>query len=153
MYDTERNLIGFQGRSLIPNSVKYITVMLNEEAPKVYGLDKINKGEIVYVVEGPFDSTFVSNSVAMCGSDSSLACLEGSSIVYVYDNEPRNKEIVGRIEKCIEKGEQVIIWPTMIGDKDINDMVLSGHDIMSVLKSNTYSGLEAQIKFNNWKKV
>ena len=153
MYDTESNLIGFQGRSLIPNSVKYITVMLNEEAPKVYGLDKINKGEIVYVVEGPFDSTFVSNSVAMCGSDSSLACLEGSSIVYVYDNEPRNKEIVGRIEKCIEKGEQVIIWPTMIGDKDINDMVLSGHDIMSVLKSNTYSGLEAQIKFNNWKKV
>ena len=127
--------------------------MLNEEAPKVYGLDKINKGEIVYVVEGPFDSTFVSNSVAMCGSDSSLACLEGSSIVYVYDNEPRNKEIVGRIEKCITKGEQVIIWPTMIGDKDINDMVLSGHDIMSVLKSNTYSGLEAQIKFNNWKKV
>ena len=153
MYDTERNLIGFQGRSLIPNSVKYITVMLNEEAPKVYGLDKINKGEIVYVVEGPFDSTFVSNSVAMCGSDSSLACLEGSSIVYVYDNEPRNKEIVGRIEKCITKGEQVIIWPTVIGDKDINDMVLSGHDIMSVLKSNTYSGLEAQIKFNNWKKV
>ena len=153
MYDTERNLIGFQGRSLVPNSVKYITVMLNEEAPKVYGLDKINKGEIVYVVEGPFDSTFVSNSVAMCGSDSSLACLEGSSIVYVYDNEPRNKEIVERIDKCIIRGEQVIIWPTMIGDKDINDMVLSGHDIMSVLKSNTYSGLEAQIKFNNWKKV
>ena len=153
MYDTERNLIGFQGRSLIPNSVKYITVMLNEEAPKVYGLDKINKGEIVYVVEGPFDSTFVSNSVAMCGSDSSLACLEGSSIVFVYDNEPRNKEIVGRIEKCISRGERVIIWPTIIVDKDINDMVLSGHDIMSVLKSNTYSGLEAQIKFNNWKKV
>ena len=153
MYDTESNLIGFQGRSLVPNSVKYITVMLNEEAPKVYGLDKINKGEIVYVVEGPFDSTFVSNSVAMCGSDSSLACLEGSSIVYVYDNEPRNKEIVNRIEKCIAKGEQVIIWPTIIADKDINDMVLSGHDIMSVLKSNTYSGLEAKVKFNNWKKV
>ena len=153
MYDTERNLIGFQGRSLVPNSVKYITVMLNEEAPKVYGLDKINKGETIYVVEGPFDSTFVSNSVAMCGSDSSLECLEGSSIVYVYDNEPRNKEIVGRIEKCINRGDRVIIWPTIIVDKDINDMVLSGHDIMSVLKSNTYSGLEAQIKFNNWKKV
>ena len=149
MYDTERNLIGFQGRSLIPNSVKYITVMLNEEAPKVYGLDKIDKGKTIYVVEGPFDSTFVENSIAMCGSDSSLACLEGSSIVYVYDNEPRNKEIVGRIDKCISRGERVIIWPTIIGDKDINDMVLSGHDIMSVLKSNTYSGLEAQIKFNN----
>jgi len=153
MYDTERNLIGFQGRSLIPNSVKYITVMLNEEAPKVYGLDKIDAKETIYVVEGPFDSTFVKNSIAMCGSDNSLACLQGSNIVYVYDNEPRNKEIVGRIDKCITRGEQVIIWPTIITDKDINDMVLSGHDIMSVLKSNTYSGLEAQIKFNNWKKV
>ena len=153
MYDTESNLIGFQGRSLIPNSVKYITVMLNEEAPKVYGLDKIDAKETIYVVEGPFDSTFVKNSIAMCGSDSSLACLEGSSIVYVYDNEPRNKEIVERIDKCITRGERVIIWPTIIRDKDINDMVLSGHDIMSVLKSNTYSGLEAQIKFNNWKKV
>ena len=153
MYDTERNLIGFQGRSLVPNSVKYITIMLNEEAPKVYGLDKIDAKETIYVVEGPFDSTFVENSIAMCGSDSSLACLEGSSIVYVYDNEPRNKEIVERIDKCISRGERVIIWPTIIRDKDINDMVLSGHDIMSVLKSNTYSGLEAQIKFNNWKKV
>ena len=127
--------------------------MLNEEAPKVYGLDKINKGETVYIVEGPFDSTFVSNSVAMCGSDSSLECLKGSSIVYVYDNEPRNKEIVGRIEKCISRGEQVIIWPLGIEQKDINDMVLAGHDIMSMLKSNIYSNLEAKIKFNNWKKV
>jgi len=89
----------------------------------------------------------------MCGSDSSLECLKGSSIVFVYDNEPRNKEIVGRIEKCISRGERVIIWPTIIVDKDINDMVLSGHDIMSVLKLNTYSGLEATIKFTNWKKV
>ena len=153
MYDTECNLIGFQGRALGPNFVKYITVMLNDNAPKIYGLDKIDAKETIYVVEGPFDSTFVKNSIAMCGSDSSLACLEGSSIVYVYDNEPRNKEIVERIDKCITRGEQVIIWPTIITDKDINDMVLSGHDIMSVLKSNTYSGLEAQIKFNNWKKV
>ena len=107
--------------------------MLNEEAPKVYGLDKINKGEIVYVVEGPFDSTFVSNSVAMCGSDSSLACLEGSSIVYVYDNEPRNQEILGRIERCIDRGEQVVIWPTSIEQKDINDMFLVGYDIICLL--------------------
>ena len=105
------------------------------------------------MVEGPFDATFVENSIAMCGSDSSLECLKGSSIVYVYDNEPRNKEIVGRIDKCISRGEQVIIWPSIIEDKDINDMVLTGHDIMSILKSNIYSNLEAKIKFNNWKKV
>jgi len=153
MYDTERNLIGFQGRSLGPNSVKYITVMLNDNAPKIYGLERVNPKETVYVVEGPFDSTFVENSVALCGSDGDMAHLEGSGIVYVYDNEPRNKEIVDRIERCINRGEQVIIWPRGIEDKDINDMILSGHDIMTILKSNTYSGLEAKVQFNNWKKI
>ena len=153
MYDTERNLIGFQGRSLVPNSVKYITVMLQENAPKIYGLDKINSDETVYVVEGPFDSTFVKNSIALCGSDGDMAHLKGSDIVFVYDNEPRNKEILQRIERCIDRGERVIIWPRSIEDKDINDMVLSGHNVMSILESNIYSNLEAKVKFNNWKKV
>ena len=153
MYDKNNNLIGFQGRSLVPNSVKYITVMLDEEAPKIYGLNTVDEKQVVYVVEGPFDSTFVSNSVALCGSDGDVRCLEGSSIVFVYDNEPRNREIVNRIGKCISRGESVVIWPSGIVEKDINDMVLAGHDIMSVLESNTYSGLEAKIKFNNWKKI
>ena len=153
MYDTERNLIGFQGRALGPNFVKYITVMLNDNAPKIYGLERVNPKETVYVVEGPFDSTFVENSVAFCGSDGNMAHLEGSSIVYVYDNEPRNQEILGRIEQCIDRGEQVVLWPRSIEEKDINDMVLANYDIMDILKSNTYSGLEAKVKFNNWKKV
>ena len=153
LYDTERNLIGFQGRSLGPNSVKYITVMLQEEAPKVYGMDRIDTTKSVYVVEGPFDSTFVKNSIALCGSDGDLEYLKTYDLIYTYDNEPRNKEIVGRIEKCIGRNKRVVIWPNNVKEKDINDMVLAGHDIMPLLESNTYSSLEAKIKFNNWKKV
>ena len=153
MYDTERNLIGFQGRSLVPNSVKYITVMLNEEAPKVYGMDRIDTEKSVYVVEGPFDSTFVNNSIALCGSDGDLEYLKTCLLIYVYDNEPRNKEIVGRIERCIRDNKRVVIWPNNIREKDINDMVLEGHKIMPILEDNTYSGLEANVQFNIWKKV
>ena len=153
MYGKDNNLIGFQGRSLVPNSVKYITVMLDEEAPKIYGLNEVDDKLPVYVVEGPFDSTFVNNSVALCGSDGDVRCLEGNSVVFVYDNEPRNREIVNRISKCVSRGERVVIWPSGIVEKDINDMVLAGHDIMSVIESNTYSGLEAKIKFNIWKKI
>ena len=153
MYDRDKNLIGFQGRSLVPNSVKYITVMLEDEAPKIYGLDSIDEKLPVYVVEGPFDSTFINNSVALCGSDGDLGYLEGSDTILVYDNEPRNREIVGRIERCIERNQKVVIWPSNIIEKDINDMVLAGHDVMSMIKLNTYSGLEAKVKFNSWKKV
>jgi len=153
MYDLGKNLIGYQGRSLGPNSIKYITVMLRDDAPKVYGLDKLNEKEPIYITEGPFDSTFVENSIAMCGSDLDIRTFGWSNYIWVFDNEPRNREIVERIGKTINRGDQVVIWPSNIKEKDVNDMVLGGQDIMNVLESNTYSGLKAKIKFNNWKKV
>ena len=146
-------LIGVQGRALSTNPIKYLTIMLDDDAPKVYGLDTIDKRLPVYVVEGPFDSTFINNSVALCGSDGEIRDLERSDKVFVYDNEPRNKEIVGRIERCIERGERVVIWPTTIREKDINDMVLSGHNVQEIVESNVYTGLQAKLKFTTWKKV
>ena len=153
MYDTNSELIGFQGRSLGPNSVKYITVMLNEEAPKIYGLDQIETKKPIYIVEGPFDSTLVENSVAMCGSDIDIRTFGWSDYIWVFDNEPRNREIVERINKTISRGDKVVIWPAFVEEKDINDMVQRGHNVSHVLESNTYSGLEAKVKFNIWKKV
>ena len=153
MYDKTKNLIGFQGRALGKSFTKYITVMLDEEAPKVYGLETIDKTSSVYITEGPFDSTFIHNSIAMCGADADISGWGISNPVWVYDNEPRNREIVERIRKTIDGGNSIVIWPNNIEQKDINDMVLAGHDVMSVLKLNTYSGLQAKIKFNNWKKI
>ena len=153
MYNEDKILIGFQGRSLGPNSVKYITVMINEDAPKIYGLDQIDNEKPIYIIEGPFDATLVQNGVAMCGSDLDIRSFGWSDCIYVYDNEPRNREISERIDKTINGGYKVVIWPTSVVEKDINDMVLGGHKIMSVLESNTYSGLQAKVKFNNWKKI
>jgi transcription initiation factor IIE alpha subunit len=153
MYDKDTNLIGFQGRALGSSPNKYITVMLSDESPKLYGLEKVDCSKSIYIVEGPFDSTFIENAVAMCGSDVDIRSFGWSDYIWVFDNEPRNREIVNRISKTIDRGDKVIIWPTNIQQKDINDMVLAGLNVMDVLKSNTHSGLEAKIKFNNWKKV
>ena len=153
MYDTDRNLIGFQGRSLGPNSVKYITVMLDDDAPKIYGLDQIRGGAPVFVTEGPFDSTFIRNSIAMCGADADVSRWGISDPVWIYDNEPRNTEIVKRVQAAISSKQAVVIWPSNITEKDINDMVISGHDVQRIVEENIYSGLEATIKFNNWKRV
>ena len=149
----KNKLIGFQGRALGPNSVKYITIMLDDDSPKIYGLDNINEKFPVFVTEGPFDSTFVSNSIAMCGSDGDVRKWGIDDPVWVYDNEPRNREIVKRISDNIDRGEKVVIWPSNIVEKDINDMVLGGHNVMEVLESNTYSGLEANLQFTTWKRI
>ena len=149
----EKNLIGFQGRSIDPNPVKYITVMLDDDAPKIYGLDNIRTDAPVYITEGPFDSTFVRNAIAMCGADADISRWGISNPVWIYDNEPRNREITNRIAKTIDAGDSVVIWPNGIDDKDINDMVMNGLDVQSVIESNTYSGLEAKLKFTTWKKI
>jgi transcription elongation factor Elf1 len=146
-------LVGFQGRSLSPSKIKYITVMLNDDAPKIYGLDEIEKSKTVYITEGPFDSTFIRNSIAMCGADGDIDKWNISRRVWIYDNEPRNTEIVRRIQSKIESGESVVIYPNTVTQKDINDMVLSGLDVQSMVESNTYSGLEAKLKFTTWKKI
>ena len=149
----EKNLIGFQGRSLGPSKVKYITVMLDDDAPKIYGLDNIRRDAPVYVTEGPFDSTFIRNAIAMCGADADVSRWGIDNPVWIYDNEPRNREITNRISKTIDAGQSVVIWPSDIDDKDINDMVMSGKDVQSVIESNIYSGLEAKLKFTTWKKI
>ena len=149
----ENKLIGFQGRALDPKSIKYITIMLNDDSPKIYGIDQVQKDQNVFVTEGPFDSTFIRNSVAMCGADADVRRWGVNNPVWIYDNEPRSREIVNRIRKTIESGDPVVIWPSNIVEKDINDMVLSGHDVQTMVESNIYSGLEALVKFNTWKKI
>ena len=147
-----KKLIGFQGRAIGKSEVKYITIMLDDSHPKVYNLDNVDKTKNVYVLEGPFDSEFVKNSIAMCGADVNLTKLNISHPVYVYDNEPRNKEILRRMNSIIERGYSIVIWPDNIKEKDINLMVMSGLDVMSIIENNTYNGLKAKLQFNFWKK-
>jgi hypothetical protein len=152
--DLTGNLFGYQGRSLNPKSkLRYITVMLDESSPKVFGLDFINQNQKIYVTEGPFDSLFLNNSIAMCGADVSLKSFGFSDVVYVLDNEPRNLQIVNRLSKLIDNEEQVVIYPKEVNEKDLNEMVLSGRDVQRVVECNTYSGLEAKLKLLEWKKV
>ena len=147
-------LVGYQGRSLLPRSkIKYITIMLEEDAPKIYGMDNIDKAKTVYVTEGPFDSTFINNSIAMCGADGDVKKWGITNPVWIYDNEPRNKQIVNRISETINNGDRVVIWPKKIQEKDINDMVLSGQNVQRMVDSNIYQGLEAKLKLQDWKRV
>ena len=152
--NSKGELFGYQGRSLDPTSkMRYITVMLDENAPKIYGLEKINTQKPIYILEGPFDSLFVENSVAMCGSDIDIRTFGWGNYIWVFDNEPRNREIVTRIERLINRGDKVVIWPSNIKEKDVNEMILAKHNICTILESSTYSELKAKLKLNLWKKV
>jgi len=151
--DTDGKWFGYQGRSLdLNDKMRYITIMLDENRPKIYGLNKINQSTTVYITEGPFDSLFVENGVAMCGADVDVSSYNWD-VVYIFDNEPRNKQICDRISKTIDRGDKVVVWPTNLKEKDLNDMVIAGHDIRNLVESSVYQGLEAKVKFTEWKRV
>lgn len=157
-YDKEKNLVALQGRTLTNSGMRYITVKMSDESSKFFGIDIINENETIYVVEGPIDSLFLKNAIATADSNLTRASdiFDKRNIVLVFDNEPRNKEIVKVLDKAIENHYNVVIWPEMIESKDINDMVLDGFDIeeiRDIIEKNTFVNLRAKMEYINWKKV
>lgn len=146
---------GFQGRFLDPEAkMRYITVLHDKAKERTFGLDKCDKSVPFFVLEGPIDSLFLQNAIAVCGSD--MGRISEKTAIFVPDNEPRNKHIVKKVEKLINEGRKVVLLPSEFNGSDINDMVLSGLDldeIEEILNNFTYSGLPAVVRFNQWRKI
>lgn len=147
------DITNLSGRALGSSKIRYCTVKVSDEK-KLYGMHRLSRKDRVYVVEGQFDSFFLPNCVA--SGDSNLGSvpeyLGDCECVLVFDNEPRNKDIVKQVERAINSGYSVVIWPNDISQKDINDMVLGGLDVRSIIENNTYSGPTAKLKFIEWRK-
>ena len=156
-YDTTGKVFAFQGRAFGKEQPKYLTIKLDENKQKVYGLDKINFQQPIYITEGPIDSLFIDNCLAAGGADLFLKNkIPNENITYIFDNEPRNKEIVNRMYKVIEQDFNVVIWPEDLQLKDVNDMIMSGLtklELQDIISNNTYSKLSALTKLNYWKKI
>ena len=156
-FDKDNQLIGAQGRALQESKIRYVTVKVHEDAPKVFGLERWNSDQHTYLVEGPIDSLFLPNCLAMAGADmSDLSILNKDKTTLIFDNEPRNFQIVRSMIKSLQDGWDVVIWPNSITCKDINDMVLASIKdvrLVEIINRNTYSGQRGEWEVHSWKKV
>ncbi len=149
----------FQARAYGSEEPKYYTIKVDETQEKIYGLERIDYGKRILVVEGPIDSLFLPNSVAVSGASFDTPTIRQllTNATIVMDNEPRNKDIVKQLEKYIELGYSVCMFPDFIRQKDINEMILDGKmsadEITNLINTNTYSGMEAKLKFSTWRKL
>jgi predicted RNA-binding Zn-ribbon protein involved in translation (DUF1610 family) len=146
-------VFAYQGRSFGKEQPKYITIRLDDDTTKIFGLDRIDDSRQVYAVEGPLDSLFLDNCIAVGGAD--LAKLE-NDIVIIFDNEPRNREICKQMDSCIGFGKRIVIWPDSMKHKDINDMIMAGYakeQIQEIIDDNIFSGASAKLRFSEWKKI
>ena len=146
-------VFAYQGRSFGKEQPKYITIRLDDDTTKIFGLDRIDDSRQVYAVEGPLDSLFLDNCIAVGGAD--LAKLE-NDVVIIFDNEPRNREICKQMDSCIGFGKRIVIWPDSMKHKDINDMIMAGYakeQIQEIIDDNIFSGASAKLRFSEWKKI
>lgn len=160
--DAEKRMFGFQGRSFDPETeLRYITIMLDEEMPKLYGLDRVMvEKPKIYAVEGPIDSFFIPNCVASAGGSiaSNLLIIseDKSKFTVIYDNEPRNKHTVKKMENALDAGFPVCIWPESMRGSDPNDMILKGYssdELRYIIDENTFVGLQGKLRLQQWKKI
>jgi len=160
-YDEYNEVIAVSGRALETSdkTLRYITLRTNESDKKlIYGLDRVNLKETVKIVEGPIDSLFLKNCVASGDANLTLCADDISSdkIVLIFDNEKRSKELCKMMQDAIRLKYNIVIWPNTIQGKDVNEIILSGKsqsEIEEIISSNTFKDIEAQLKFNMWKKV
>lgn len=148
--DQNGNCFGVSARGFDPKGIRYITIMFDER-PKIFGLDKVDFSQPYYIVEGAIDSFFIENAIAMNGAEGN-GNAAGDNAIYVFDAEPRNKEIHKRMEKVIKAGYKVCIWPSDVPGKDINEIYLAGLDPEKLIEDNTYQGLQAELKLSAWRK-
>ena len=150
--DETGEVFAAQGRAFGKETPKYLTVKFQDK-PKIFGLDRIDLSRKVHIVEGPIDSLFVDNCLAMAGADFGNIPEDATIIL---DNEPRSREIIKRMENLIENNYELVIWPDSIPHKDINDMILAGmtsDDVQKIIKQNTYNGLLATARLSAWKRI
>jgi transcription elongation factor Elf1 len=151
--DERGNCFGVSARGFNPDGIRYITIMF-EERQKIFGLDKVNFNHPYYIVEGAIDSFFLENAISMNGAEGTTHDIQQiENGIFVFDAEPRNKEIHKRMEKVIKNGHKICIWPHDVPGKDINEMFLSGINPEKLIEENTYQGLQAELKFAAWRKA
>jgi len=154
-YDRAGKFFAFQGRAFGKEQPKYITIKFDETKQKIYALDRIDLNKPVMITEGPIDSLFLDNAIALAGADA-VVNIQQKQCTMIFDNEPRNKQIIDRMKKVVDKKFNLVVWPKSLNIKDINDMIIAGNTsakIQTIISNNTYCGLEALQQINDWKKV
>lgn len=160
LFDSLGKMFGYQGRALevTEERMRYIGVMLDETKPKIWGLNHADFNRTYYVTEGAFDAMFLPNALATMGGKITselyrVGCNLDNAVV-LYDNEPRNSQVVANVRSAINNNFRVIIWPSWWKYKDINEAILDGvNDLPNIIQKSTFKGLQAELEFNRWRKV
>ena len=130
-YNVNGKVSHYQSRKISnDHTPKYLSKTNSEKT--LFNVDKLKTPDHIFIFEGPIDSFFVKDSVAvagiqdtsrLCFTDSQQSQLDGfvlSKKIWVLDNDTTGRD---KSKKLLERDECVFIWPRQLKQfKDINEL-------------------------------
>lgn len=162
-FDSDGILVYLQCRFMDAkdSDLRYMTFEVEENTHKIFGLDKIDWTKRVWIFEGPFDSMFVPNSLAVAGVSllSEVKYLRENAkggLTFVFDKDYQgNADVFNQLKKAIDMGLEVVIFDKSFpGKKDANDAIKAGWNVNQLeqyLKDRACSGLKAKLALSTFK--
>ena len=156
-YNRKNKLVGLTARGIRGENFRYLNLKIDADDPMIFGIDTIDLDKSIYVTEGPIDSLFLPNCVSVGNANLKVVAdhLPKDKTILIYDNEPRNEQIVRNMHRAINDGFSLCIWPNTYIEKDINDMIVKSsielNELISTIEERTFSGPRLMLEFNGWR--
>lgn len=169
-YDENDKILFYQSRAFggnLDDNLENVKYLSKKNAQKsIFNLNNI-KDEIneIFLFEGPIDSCFIENGVAVGGinpsseknftelQESQLECFKLThDFIWMLDSQWLDEAAYEKTIKLLEKGEKVFIWPEKLGRKykDFNELCVSnGFDYIprKFVLENILSGENSLLKY------
>jgi len=157
------NVVFYQSRSIFHEDPKPKYISKINSTKSLYGFDMIDpKLDYVFIFEGPINSFFVKNAVAVAGIQEKssqsftlkqleqLNTLKLYKKIWVLDSQWIDSASRSKSKILADQNENIFIWPEKIGRKykDFNDLAMR-FDINEIsakfIADNSYKGVGAKI--------
>jgi hypothetical protein len=160
---SNNKIVHYQSRSIYPaQQPKYLSKQSSDKV--LFNVDNIkNEISTIFITEGPIDSFFIENGIAVAGIQEHSKALYTKKQkiqisryllhekIWVLDSQWLDTASYNKTSILCELEEKVFIWPKNIGTKykDVNDMCVSlniNRLPHKFLKENTFTGLKGKVK-------
>lgn len=155
-------IVFYQSRELFPSQAKYLSRRNSEKT--LFNFDNIDSSlEYVFIFEGPIDSFFVRNGIAVAGiqekshtlfttaQQQQIQQLIGVKQIWVLDSQWLDRAAFKKTQILLDQGKSVFIWPKDFGEKfkDFNDIAIAlglNEIPLDFILKNTCSGYQGSMK-------
>lgn len=163
--DINNQIIFYQSRKIFDwdKHPSYLSKINSDKS--LFNIENVDmtNDDTIYMFEGPIDSCFVKNGIAVAGINDGISSfnpkqedqLRGFKLfdkIWCLDSQHIDKTSRDKSLKLLENGEKVFIWPEKIGKKykDFNEMCIDkqiDQIPINFIKKNSQCGTSAILKF------